>query len=336
MHALAIQETQAVISADLIDKAQDYAAQSTADATRRAYAFDLQAWAAWCKGQGTNPAAINPVTVALYVTDHAGKLSIATLERRIAGINAYQRANGLEQVSTRAEPLKSVWAGVRRVHGTPQTRKTPIETDLLRSVVSGLGDSAADIRDKALLVIGFAGGLRRADLAGMDSAAGYGGNSFATVTDAGLVVSFIRSKTDQTGQGDLIGLAYGGDPRTCPVRAYTALVDVVGQGPLFRSINRHGHISAERLTPDSVARIIKRRLVAFKTEQGVDLATAKAWAADYSGHSLRAGFVTAALGRGIAESAIMPHTRHKKTETLAKYRRPATLFTDNPSAKVGL
>ena len=107
-------------------------------------------------------------------------------------------------------------------------------------------------------------------------------------------------------------------------------------GAVFRSINRHGVISPSRLRADSIARIIKGRIQEYFIGQGMADSEAKALAFEYSGHSLRAGFVTSAFNRNVPESTIMPHTRHKKLETLYKYRRMATVFKDNPSSMVGL
>ena len=329
-------------SAELARRASAYADAATADNTRRAYRADLKRWAQWCMGQGIDPDTINPVTVAAYVTAHAERLKVATLQRRMAGLNAYQRGRGAEPVSTKAEPLRSVWAGIQRHHGAPQTQKKPVLVPDLRRIVTSLGDGPAAARDAALLVVGFAGAMRRADLVGLDWTADGEGAGFVEQTPDGLLVTFRRSKTDQTGEGDVIGLAYGSHPSTCPVRALARWRDAQALqlggawGPIFRAVDRHGNIGTARMDGGSVARMVKRRLVQALVDGGEGRAAAERIASNYAGHSLRAGFVTAAFHEGVPEAAIMPHTRHRKPETLYRYRRAATVFVDNPSARVGL
>ena len=330
------------IAPDLVERARAYADLATSDATRRAYRADLASWATWALARGMDPDGINPVAVAGYLTDMAGALSVATLARRMAGLNAYLRAGGRDPVSTRAEPLKSVWRGIQRAHGAPQNKKAPLVVTTLRRVVGELGDGTADVRDAALMVVGFAGAMRRADLVGLDWEAGQGGAGFVNFTRDGLLITFTRSKTDQTGEGEAIGLAYGSTASTCPVRTLQAWRDRsarelgMAAGPVFRGVSRHGAVGKVRMDGGSVARIVKRRLAAALEAQGESPANVAAAVRTFSGHSMRAGFITSAFLEGVPEAAIMPHTRHRKAETLYGYRRTATVFQDNPSARVGL
>lgn len=326
----------------LAERAAHYADAAVSNATRRAYRADLHAWALWAMGQGVDPDAINPVTVAAYVTAQAGTLKVATLSRRLSGLNAYQRARGGDPVSVRVEPLRSVWQGVQRVHGEPQTRKAPVNVPDMRRMIAGMGEGAKAQRDAAIFVIGFAGAMRRADIVGLDWSANGSGAGYIEQTPDGLLVRFRRSKTDQTGVGEVIGLPYGAHLSTCPVRqlaAWRALVELQhgeASGPIFRRVSRHGAIGSAPMDGGSIARMVKARIADSLIAQGEGREEADRQAESFAGHSLRAGFVTSAFQSGVAEAAIMPHTRHKRAETLYKYRRNATVFVDNPGAAVGL
>jgi integrase len=212
-------------------------------------------------------------------------------------------------------------AGIRRQKGSAQIGKRPLATADLRGLLAPLDSRRIlDIRDRALLLTGFAGAFRRSELVGLD------------VPDLqfnrdGLVVTLRRSKTDQEGQGRRVGIPYGSNPATCPVRALEAWLAVLGadQGPLFRGINRHGQLARRRLTPQSVALIIKRLAAQAGMEAG-----------DLAGHSLRAGLATAAAAAGVPERAIMAQTGHRSLATLRKYIREGSLFLENAAAQVGL
>ncbi|WP_309709653.1 tyrosine-type recombinase/integrase [Armatimonas sp.] len=175
-------------------------------------------------------------------------------------------------------------------------------------------------RDRALLLLGFAGAMRRSELVGLD---------VADVVEAadGLVVTIRRSKTDQEGQGRKIGIPYGSKLATCPVRSLRAwkVRAKITEGPLFRQVNRHGKVLEGRLGDRTVALVVKRAVAAT----GVD-------AASYAGHSLRAGLATAAAMAGVSERVIQGQTGHKSLPILRRYIREGSLFRENAAAEVGL
>ena len=168
-------------------------------------------------------------------------------------------------------------------------------------------------------MIGFAGAFRRSELVGLNI-------EDLEFNKNGLVVHLRRSKTDPEGQGRKVGIPYGSTPATCPVRAVEAWVEVLqrAEGALFRAVDRHGRIQPTRLTPQSVALVVKKLI----TKAGI--------AGDYAGHSLRAGLATAAAAAGVPERAIMAQTGHRSLATLRKYIREGSLFLENAAAKVGL
>jgi integrase len=143
----------------------------------------------------------------------------------------------------------------------------------------------------------------------------------------GLTVTLKRSKTDQEGAGQKKGIPYGSNPDTCPVRAVQDWMAAaqIKDGPLFRPLNRHGQVKAERLSDRAVARVVQRAAEAA----GLD-------AAQYAGHSLRAGLATAAAQAGVSERVIMQQTGHRSLPVLRKYIREGSLFRENAAAQVGL
>jgi integrase len=187
-------------------------------------------------------------------------------------------------------------------------------------MVGGLGTDSAGCRDRALLLLGFAGALRRSELVGLDVA------DITEGTD-GLTVLLRRSKTDQEGAGRTVGVPYGSNPVTCPVRAWRAWLEVSGieEGPVFRSVDRHGRIGVTRLTAQAVALVLKRHAAGAGLDPG-----------DVAGHSLRAGLATSAAEAGVPERVIAATTGHRGTAMLRRYIREGSLFRENAASAVGL
>jgi integrase len=175
-------------------------------------------------------------------------------------------------------------------------------------------------RDRALVLLGFAGAFRRSELVGLDV-------EDCTFGKDGLTVTLRRSKTDQDGMGRKIGIPYGSNPETCPVRTVQAWMEMAGisSGPLFRSINRHGRMRSERLSGIDVSRVVKK----LAERAGLD-------PAKYGGHSLRAGHATAAAIAGATERSIMKQTGHRSVQMVRRYIRDGSLFRDNSAGKLGL
>jgi integrase len=187
-------------------------------------------------------------------------------------------------------------------------------------MIAALPQDLRGLRDRAMLLAGFAGGFRRSELAALRV------ENVETTPD-GLIVRLGRSKTDQEGQGRPVALPYGSDQETCPVRALRAWLEQAGitSGPLFRALDRFGVVSDKALHPDSVGYLVKRAAgrAGFET-------------AEYAGHSLRAGLATQAAMNGASELAIMKQTGHRSLDTVRKYIREGSLFRDNAATKLGL
>jgi integrase len=258
--------------------------------------------------------------VALYISDLAGVKSAATLRRRLTTISRAHDIAGLE-TPTRRAVVREAWKGIARSFGTASTAKTPARIDELRTMVGALDlDRLIGARDRALLVVGFAGALRRSELVALDV------SDVSELAD-GLRVLIRRSKTDQEGAGYALGLPYGSDPLTCPVRSYRAWLEAAGiqAGPIFRPVTKGGALGLRRLSDRAVAEVVKR------TAERVGLDPVV-----LAGHSLRSGLITSAAEAGVHERAIMRHSRHKSIPVMRRYIHEATLFTENAAAMVGL
>jgi site-specific recombinase XerD len=300
------------------DPLAQYVRASKAQNTRRAYAADWRDFTSWCSLANRMALPASTETLCLYLADLAGRLRLSTIVRRMSAISqAHQMAGALSPTQDIA--VRTVLAGIRRVKGSAQTGKQPILTEDLRRMIAKLPDSVAGERDRALLLVGFAGAFRRSELVGLNV-------EDLSFTGDGLVVELRRSKTDQEGQGRRVGIPFGRRGLTCPVegmRAWTTHIPGAA-GPLFRSINRHGQIG-ERLSDRAVALIVQRSA----ERAGINPALV-------AGHSLRSGLATAAAAAGVSERAIMAQTGHRSVATVRRYIREGSLFLENPAGKVGL
>jgi site-specific recombinase XerD len=332
--------------AALVTDAQRFITQARAANTRRGYRADWADFTAWCSAHGAQALPADPRVVALYLTALAnGSRSpdgrwrsrpkkVTTISRRLSAIQHYHRAAGHE-LDTRDHTLRDTWRGIRRTLGTGSVGKAPIVTEYLKALLETLdAETLVGARDRALLLVDFAGCFRRSELVSLDV------ENVVFQAD-GLMITLPRSKTDQEGKGDVRGIPFGAHPETCPVRSlehWLRAAEIV-DGPIFRPVTRHGGVRPQRLTPQSVALIVKRAVGAARLAA---LAAGNRWLAQtldpryYAGHSLRAGFITSAAAAGVSESDIMRQSGHARGDTLRKYIRHATVFRHNAAAKVGL
>jgi integrase len=301
----------AVPTSALPDQVASYVADSLADNTRRAYLSDLAHFESW---GGCIPA--SDTLVASYLAAHAETLSVATLVRRLSAISTAHAASGVVN-PVRADLVKATLRGIRRRRGSAQREATPLLKDDLFTMLDAMGDALKDSRDRALLLIGFAGGFRRSELVAID----IGSIQFMR---QGVIVTIPRSKTDQLGAGRKVGIPVG-RTRHCPVGALEDWIARAGliEGPLFRPVDRHGRIHPNALTGEAVSLVIKERVAA------VDINPA-----GFSGHSLRAGLATSAAQAGVATWRIRAQTGHASDATLSKYVRDGELFTGNAAGAV--
>jgi integrase len=293
---------------------------SKAPKTWKAYVADWRLFEAWCLGRGRGALPATPETVALYLRELRHTHKASTITRKGTAIS---QAHELAQVANpvKTQIVRDTLRSIRRELGTAPKQKTPALTDDLRRMVTNLPDNLLGVRDRALLLLGFAGAFRRSELVGLDV-------EDLEWRSEGLVVTLRRSKTDQEGAGQRRGIPFGRNPETCPVRALMAWLETakVGEGPVFCGVNRHGQRLPGRLTDRQVARVVKRRAA----EAGLPAPDALA------GHSLRAGLATSAAMAGVSERDIMKQTGHRNVDMARRYIREGELFRGNASASVGL
>jgi site-specific recombinase XerD len=306
---------------DIADKAQDFARHAKAANTLKAYRNDWDDFLSWCGLHRLEPLPAAAQTIALYLTDLSKTHKVSTLYRRLSGISQAHQAAGHQPPPTWDPQVRLVFQGIRRTLGAAPDQKNPAITAEVRAMLETLDvNTLSGVRDRALLLVGPAGAFRRSELVSLD----VGDVSF---TADGLFVQLRRSKTDQEAVGRKVGLPFGSNPLTRPVRAlrdWLSQSDIV-QGPIFRPIDRHGNIDPRRLTDQSAALIVKR------CAKDADLDPEK-----YAGHSLRSGLATAAAMADVSERMIMAQTGHKSLPVVRRYIRDGSLFRRNAAAAVGL
>jgi site-specific recombinase XerD len=199
------------------ERAREYVHHAKASNTIRAYRSDWRHFVAWCVAHCSASLPAAPETVSLYLAQFGGLLKPATLQRRLAAIaKAHQAAGHESPASMKHAAVSEVWKGIKRTHGTAQDCKAAVLTKDLRAMLRTLPGGLLGVRDRALLLIGFAGAFRRSELVALEV-------EDCEFTTDGLVITLRRSKTDQDGEGRKIGIPYGFPPRNLP-RAFVARV----------------------------------------------------------------------------------------------------------------
>jgi len=292
-----------------IEEAVRYAKAEKAPATRRAYRTDFAIFEAWCAQRNASALPASSETVAAYLAWEAGRSRPSTIGRRVAAIRYAHKLAGRD-VPCDDERVKATVRGIRRTKGTAAAKKAPATAARIIAMAH-TGDGLIALRDRALLLLGFAGAFRRSELVALDV-------SHIEQTDAGLRVTIAHSKTDQEGKGDTVAILRG--DVACPVNAVADWLAAaqITEGPVFRPVGKGGRVSTARLSDRSVANIVK----AHAARVGLD---PKAFA----GHSLRAGFLTSAAARGAKLFKMMDVSRHRSVETVRGYVRDAELFKDH-------
>jgi len=280
---------------------------SKADNTLKAYQSDFRDFSGFCAKNGLSSIPTQPKIVALYIT-HLSKFSkFSTLKRRIASISVIHKLKG-HYLDTKHPIIMENLHGIKRTLGSRQKAKKPLLINDLKLIINVINEE--NIRDKALILIGFAGGFRRSELVNIY----YEDIEFVK---EGVKILIKRSKTDQIGEGSIKAIPYLENQEFCPVIALknyfkTKFVDI-SEGKVFE------------ISDKSVALIIKK----YAKKAGLD-------ASKYAGHSLRSGFATTAAEFGAEERNIMAMTGHKTTQMVRRYIQEANLFKNNALNKIKL
>ncbi|MCX8508318.1 MAG: tyrosine-type recombinase/integrase [Rhodobacteraceae bacterium] len=319
----------------LVETARDYARASTSENTRKAYAKDWAHFARWCRMRGTDPLPPVPDLVGLYIADLAtpqGKappLSVASIERRLSGLSWAYAQRG-QRLDRKDRHIASILAGIRRKHARPPVQKEAILPDDLRAMLATLPRDLRGLRDRAILLIGFAGGLRRSEIIsldhGKDDTPDSGG--WVDILEDGVLLT-LRGKTGWRE----VEVARGSRDETCPAHALTQWLHYarIDFGPIFVAVSRDGlKATGERLSDKHIARLVKQCV----RDAGLrpDLPEALRLRL-FSGHSLRAGLASSAE---VDERHIQKQLGHASAEMTRRYQRRRDRFRINLTKAAGL
>jgi site-specific recombinase XerD len=295
---------------------------SKANNTIRAYKSDFKDFGIFCAKNGFNSLPSEPKVISLYLTHLSTKNNkISTLKRRLVSIGVIHRLKG-HYLDTKHPSIIENIMGIKRRKGSNQKGKKPILINNLKTIIKVIDEQKKEeikkLRDRSIILIGFAGGFRRNEIVSLD----YDDLDFVT---EGLKIRIKKSKTDQFGEGSLKALPYFENTQYCPVISLQNWIKVskIDSGPLFRRFTKGSNLSENRLTDQTVALLIKEYLRISGTDSK-----------NYSGHSLRSGFATTAAESGAEERSIMAMTGHKSTEMVRRYIKEANLFKNNALNKI--
>ncbi len=295
---------------------------SKANNTLRAYKADFRDFTLFCQQNGFNSMPSEPKIITLYLTHLSKSSKFSTLKRRLASISVIHKLNG-HYLDTKHPIITENLLGIKRVKGTYQKGKKPILINELKSIINVMDEikikaktglveykvkSSEIKRDKALILLGFAGGFRRSELVNIN-------HEDIEFVKEGVKIIIKRSKTDQSGEGSIKAIPYFDNEKYCPV---IALKNYLTYG---FAISKEGKIFD--ISDKSVALIIKK----YALLAGLD-------PKKYAGHSLRSGFATSAAESGAEERSIMAMTGHKTTQMVRRYIKEANLFKNNALNKI--
>ena len=319
----------------LADRARDYVEAASSANTRRAYAADWKHFCAWCRRQSFDPSRPDPQTVGLYITAQASgtgrdKKAVATIERRLSSLtwNYTQRGQSLDR---KDRHIATVLAGIRNTHAaTPRQKEAVLRDDLVAMLETLDRGTLRGMRDRAMLLLGFAGGLRRSEIVGLDVARDQteDGRGWIEVLDKGVLVT-LRGKTGWRE----VEIGRGSSDATCPVVALETWLRFarIAHGPLFRRVTGQGKtVGVDRLNDQEVARLVKRTALAAGVRG--DLSEGER-GQKFSGHSLRAGLASSAE---VDERYVQKQLGHASAEMTRRYQRRRDRFRVNLTKASGL
>ena len=291
--------------------------------TLRAYKSDYKDFVGFCAKHGFKSLPTEPKIISLYLTFLSKTSKVSTLRRRLVSISMIHKLQG-HYLDTKHPIIVENLMGIRRVKGSIQKGKKPLLINNLKLIINVINEQKTDeikkLRDKSIILIGFAGGFRRTELISID-------HEDLDFVPEGLKITIKRSKTDQFGEGMTKGLPYFTNEIYCPVTNLKKWLDIskIKSGPIFRRFSRGSSLTDKRLTDQSVVLLMKEYLNLAGIENK-----------NFAGHSLRSGFATVAADAGADERSIMAMTGHKTTQMVRRYIREANIFKNNALKKIKL
>lgn len=304
------------------DEVAKYLAAARAPGTVRAYRTAYAAFCSWCEVNAKDHTKPDPVTIAEYLAYVANTRTYSTAKLHLGAIVHCCRQSGYD-VNFKDVLIRDTLQGIERVNKRREVRSAALMLDDIRMLLGTCENRAKGIRDRALLLVGFAGAFRRTELVSIDV-------RHLAWTDDTVCITIERSKEDQEARGENVVLVNGKDPTTCPITALKAWLAFakITEGPVFRSITKGGKIKPTRLIDKQVARTVAERckLAGIVAPDGRIL----------SSHGLRAGFITEAYRAGLSDEEIMGHTRHRDIRRMRIYVRRERLSRTSPAGRIGL
>jgi site-specific recombinase XerD len=304
-----------------VQRLKDYFANARSKATWRAYKSDFECYLKWCSEHGFDPIPCSPQQLCLYADSLlVSGLKISTIRRRVASLSVAHKAHGVE-LPLQSELWRTTWRGMRRAKGTRPNSSKPIWlSELVAMIHATPTKTIRGVRDKAIILTGWAAGMRRSEIIELRVAD-------CDWRNEGVAILIRKSKTDQEGEGRLVPLFKGRDESLCPVGALLHWLEraQIDDGHLFRSISPAFEVLEDPMHPATISRVVKAAAKRARLDEK-----------RYTAHSLRSGFCSSARAGGASEQSIMRITGHRSLSGLAPYLARGTLFSDNPAGKAGL
>ena len=284
--------------------------------TLRAYKSDFRDFVAFCLKHGLKSLPSEPKIVSLYLTHLSKSLKVSSIRRRLVSISVIHKLKG-HYLDTKHPIIIENLMGIKRVNGSMQKGKKPLLINHLKAIINVINNQKIEeikkLRDKSIILTGFGGGFRRAELISID-------HEDLEFVPEGIKITIKRSKTDQFGEGMIKGIPYFTNEIYCPVINLKKWLEIseIKSGPIFRRFNKGSSLTNTRLSDQSVVLLMKEYLN-----------LAGIVSRNFAGHSLRSGFATVAAEAGADERSIMAMTGHKTTQMVRRYIKEANIFKNN-------
>jgi site-specific recombinase XerD len=308
--------TSVDLPSDLKAKVNEYGRLGLEGAanTQRAYKADLKDFNNWCEINGQKPFPVSPETLAAYVSHLADTCKWATINRKLAAISKLHQLNNLD-TPTQHRIFRIVMEGIKRTKGIRQKQAPAFKLNILKQLLRDFDIvSNANLRNKAILLLGFTGAFRRSELVALNI-------EDLSFTDDGLIISMQKSKTNQYGDYEEKAIFYSPEAVLCPIRTLKAWILRLEKesSSLFVRVRKGDKITTDRLTDKTVNDLVKTY-----------------FGNDFSAHSLRASFITIAKINGADDSEIMRQSKHKTSAMIQRYTRIEDIKKHNAGMKLGL